>query len=288
MDSAPKEHTMPTQYKVIKPFDSSYRDIIHVDNQQLFEDQYEESYVIENFIDQHDCDILKQYFDKVFETNGQVINNHIRRLIHPSSYSFIMDCVEDLIRDHFNEDVVFYSDVENQPWSVGDQMFITNNPFGLHTDSVTHIPGYRPYKDIVIPIWMENSNTYVTFNQRYRGRATHFMRGRHINNFSPYSNTFRMKPYEEYGVEGVDYRGCELDSMPARVPVSVYQGLTVEHVFDWIPGNAIVQDTSVLHAPSSTDGWKVGLTFHLMIKDENWNGEQFSVISKEPYYTIES
>lgn len=288
MASALKELIMPNKYKVIKPFDSSYRDIIHVENQKFFKDQYDESYVIENFITQHQCVILKEYFDEVFRLHGQIINGHIRRLVHPAKYPFIMNIVEDLIRDHFKEELVFYSDVETHSWSVGDQMFVTCDPFGLHTDSVTHISGYRPYKDIIIPIWMENKNTYVTFNQRYRGRATHFMRDRHINNFSLYSNTFRMKPYEEYGVEGIDYSGCKLDNMPKRVPESVYSGLTIEHVIDWVPGNAIVQDTSVLHAPSSTDGWKIGLTFHLMVKDESWKGEQFSVISREPYYTLES
>lgn len=273
-------------YKTDRPFSDSEllnMDIIHDPNTTLFTDQNEESYIIENFINNEEREKLSTFFKKNFEIIGFNINNHVLHIVHPILISDISDIVREKILNHFGKDIVFYSEVTKDTISVGDQFFKSITPYGLHTDSVTHINGYRPFKDIIIPIELDNIDEalYVTFKQRYRGRATHFMRGRKISSFANYANVIRHQSYLEYGVEFLDY--SEKDHMilkkimPDHIPMSVYEGLTIEKILPWKPKNAIVHDASVLHAPADyrkqNSKFKIGLTFHLMKQDANYNNE---------------
>ena len=272
--------------KANKPFDDETlknMDIIHDPNTKFFKDQYEPSYSIQNFITEQERVQLLDFWYKEYNNVGWEINGHIVNIPHPIRYSVINDILRPKVYEHFGEDMIFYSEISNDPVSVGDQMFKSIRPYGLHTDSVTHIPGYRPYKDIIIPLEIHNNVhiDYVTFNQRYRGRATHFMKDRHIPNFSGYSNTFRLLPYEQYGVEGVEYDKLDWAwmerEMPEHIPMSIYEGLSIEEVLPWELRSGIVQDTSVLHAPTDFRKkgceWKIAITFHLMVKDETYKNE---------------
>jgi hypothetical protein len=164
---------------------------------------------------------------------------------------------------------------------VGDQFFKSIKPYGLHTDAVTHLAGYRPYKDIIIPVELDKipASEYVTFNQRYRGRATHFMRGRHIGSFANYANVIRHQSYADYGVEKLEHNERDQqilkDIMPAHIPMSIYEGLSIEKILPWRPRCAIIHDASVLHAPADYRKhgckYKIGLTLHLMKRDPDYN-----------------
>jgi hypothetical protein len=193
------------------------------------------------------------------------------------------------VLEHFGDDVVFYSDISKDPISVGDQFFKSVKPYGLHTDAVTHLTGYRPYKDIIIPVELDSIpvSEYVTFNQRYRGRATHFMRGRDIGSFANYANVVRHQSYEEYGVENLEHNERDQkileDIMPEHIPMSIYEGLSIEKILPWKPRCAIIHDASVLHAPADYRKhgckYKIGLTLHLMKRDPDYNNRL------EGYYT---
>ena len=71
--------------------------------------------------------------------------------------------------------------------------------------------------------------------------------------------------------------------MPAHIPMSIYEGLTIEKVLPWRPKCAIIHDASVLHAPADYRkhgcSYKVGLTLHLMKRDPDYNNRL------EGYYT---
>ena len=71
--------------------------------------------------------------------------------------------------------------------------------------------------------------------------------------------------------------------MPTHIPLGSYDGLYIEDVLKWEPKTAIVQDTSVLHAPAGFNEldckWKLGITFHIMKKDPDYNN------SIKGYYT---
>jgi len=265
-------------YKTDRPFtDDELRsmDIIHNPNTKLFKDQYEPSYCIKDFISEEERLTLLDFWNKNFDEVGEIINKHIYRITFPMKYKIISNIIRSKIYEEFGEDTVFYSDISNDPMSVGDQLFKAVQPYGLHTDSVTHLDGYRPYKDIIIPLHIEgNQGTYVTFNQRYRGHATMFMKGRDIASFANYHNVVKNQSYKDYGVENIDESNPDHETlkkiMPKHIPVSVYDGLSIEKISPWVHGTAIVQDTSVLHAPTEFKNSKIGLTLHLMKKDKNY------------------
>ena len=189
------------RYKTDRPFTEEQlkaMDIIHDPDTVLFEDQNEPSYTVDGFINDSECESLSSYFKDNFDRIGHNINDHVLHITYPMLIAEISDIVRPKIYEHFGEDVVFYSDVaQSDPMSVGDQFFKSIKPYGLHTDAVTHLTGYRPYKDIIIPVELDSIpvSEYVTFNQRYRGRATHFMRGRHIGSFANYANVIRHQSY---------------------------------------------------------------------------------------------
>ena len=139
--------------KANKPFDDDTlknMDIIHDPNTKFFKDQYDPSYIIPFITEQEREQLLKFWYDE-YENVGWNINGHIVNIPHPIRYDIVADIIKPKIYKHFGDDIVFYSDISNDPVSVGDQMFKSIRPYGLHTDSVTHIKGYRPYKDIIIP-----------------------------------------------------------------------------------------------------------------------------------------
>lgn len=261
------------------------KDIIHDPDIYFFENDDEPSYVIEDFIDEEERTFLHNFFDYEYAKTGENINNKVMHITHPITYTVIRDMLESRIKKEFGEDIVFYSDVSNDPISVSDQFFKIERPYRLHTDSVTHIPGYRPYKDIIIPISTDNAEEktyYFTCNQRYKSRAAQFNYGFNHSYFPSYSNVYREKPYEQYGVENVEYGKMDMDFIRKyhygiEEFESVYEGISIEKIFEWIPRNAIVQDTCVIH--SSVDfrkygiKWKIGLTFHLLKPDPNYGKE---------------
>tara|TARA_R110001592_G_scaffold79242_4_gene237285 strand:+ start:129 stop:1016 length:888 start_codon:yes stop_codon:yes gene_type:complete len=281
------------KYKTDRPFSEQElvnMDVIHDPNPSLFVDQNDESYVVEDFINDSERDALSKYFNDNFDSIGDNINDHVLHITYPMLKKEIADIVKPKIMEHFGDDVVFYSDVaKDDPMSVGDQFFLSVQPYGLHTDAVTHINGYRPYKDIIIPIKLDSieETHYVTFNQRYRGRATHFMRGRKKGSFANYANVIRHMSYEEYGVEGTEHNKKDLaileKIMPSHIPMSIYEDLSIEKILKWKPKDAIIHDSSVLHAPADfrTQGakFKTGITLHLMKADPTYNNRL------EGYYT---
>ena len=281
------------KYKTDRPFpqeELKSMDIIHDPNTTLFEDQNEESYVVDNFVNDNECETLASFFRDNFEAIGHTINDHVLHITYPMLIAKISDIVRPKIYEHFGDDVIFYSDVgQSDPMSVGDQFFKSIKPYGLHTDAITHITGYRPYKDIIIPVELDSIpvSEYVTFNQRYRGRATHFMRGRDIGSFANYANVVRHQTYAEYGVENLEHNARDQqilkDIMPAHIPMSIYEGLSIEKILPWRPKCAIIHDASVLHAPADYRKhgceYKIGLTLHLMKRDANYNNRL------EGYYT---
>jgi len=281
------------KYKTDRPFpqeELKSMDIIHDPNTTLFEDQNEESYVVDNFVNDNECETLASFFRDNFEAIGHTINDHVLHITYPMLIAKISDIVRPKIYEHFGDDVIFYSDVgQSDPMSVGDQFFKSIKPYVLHTDAITHITGYLPYKDIIIPMDLDSIpvSEYVTFNQRYRGRATHFMRGRDIGSFANYANVVRHQTYAEYGVENLEHNARDQqilkDIMPAHIPMSIYEGLSIEKILPWRPKCAIIHDASVLHAPADYRKhgceYKIGLTLHLMKRDANYNNRL------EGYYT---
>ena len=161
------------KYKTDRPFSQEelkQMDVIHDPNPSLFSDQNDKSYVLKDFINDSERDKLSLFFSKNFDKIGLNINDHVLHITYPMLIKEIDEIIRPKIYEHFGDDVIFYSDVAvDDPMSVGDQFFKSVKPYGLHTDSVTHINGYRPYKDIIIPINLTPEQlSSVNFSLSYR------------------------------------------------------------------------------------------------------------------------
>ena len=79
--------------------------------------------------------------------------------------------------------------------------------------------------------------------------------------------------------------------MPDHIPITVYEGLSIEAIIPWRLGSGIIQDTSVLHAPTDFRKkgaeWKIGLTFHLMVPDDSYHNEILGYATKLSRYTLD-
>lgn len=255
------------------------KDIIHDPDIRFFENEDEPSYMIENFIDEGEISALLNFFNQEYEENGENINNKILHINHPSRYELVREITHSKLQKQFG-DFTYYSDVSDDPINVGDQFFKIVSPYQLHTDCVTHIQGYKPYKDIIIPIAMSDDVElfYYICEQRYKSRGTQFQKGRQNKYFPSYSNVLRERPYEEYGVENVKYGAIPQEwfqkHVSENVSLSAYEGISIENTFAWSPGNAIVQDSCAIHGSSNYNvdkiKWKIGLTFHLLKADPNY------------------
>lgn len=286
---------MPTYYKsqsaIGLPPDG---DIIHDPDIRFFTCDDEPSYTIKNFIDEKERKALFDFFTEEYERTGENINNKILHINHPIRHNIIKDIVHKKLVSHFGDKIVYYSDVSNDPINVGDQFFKIESPYQLHTDCVTHIPGYKPYKDVIIPIEMaaDKELFYYICEQRYKSRGSQFQKGRSNFYFPSYSNVLRSKPYEEYGVENVKYDAIQPEwfekHVSDKVSRTAYEGISIEGTFPWIPGDAIVQDSCAIHGSSNFNTesvpWKIGLTFHLLIADSSYgheiDGEYYTKFSR--------
>lgn len=237
----------------------------------FFECKDEESYTISDFCDTKELLAIHSVF---LESNIQSYNNKIHQLAHPIHNPIIAEIIKPKIKKLFPQ-AIYYSDVSNDKINVGDQMYIAYTPYSMHTDCAIHIPGYKPFKDVIIPIALSHEKEihYFTCNQRYKSRAAFFNRGRPGNYIPNGSDIFREHPYEYYGVENVEYgkdMSWALEHGPDWVKPISYEGLSIEKILPWIPGTAIVNDSCVLHSGSDFRKkdvkWKIGLTFHLLVK----------------------
>ena len=104
-------------------------DIIHNTDVKLFEDQYEDSYTIDNFISEKEKDTLIDFYEKY--KNVEVVNHHIYHIIFPLKEKVISDILRPKIHEEFGDDIYFYSDISNDPISVGDQFFKAVNLINL-------------------------------------------------------------------------------------------------------------------------------------------------------------
>ena len=74
------------RYKTDRPFtqeELKQMDIIHDPNTTLFEDQYEESYVVEDFINENERQTLSSFFSDNFDRIGYNINGHVLHITFP-------------------------------------------------------------------------------------------------------------------------------------------------------------------------------------------------------------
>ncbi len=275
-------------------------DIIHTNGKECFKGFYaeEESYQIVNFISEDERqELMKFYFTK-FKEHGSFINGVYSQIPHPINHQLVSDILKNKIYEILGKDTFFYSNVNNDVMCVGDHFYLMTNVYTPHTDAITHIPGFVPYKDIIIPIEIDRDveDIFYTCKQRFYGRATHFKNQWHDDYFANYANIIKYQSYKEYGVSYLETSSPESVGEwykkyinGSGVPLSVFAGLSIEKEFSWTPGSAIILDTSVIHGPTNFKRlgarWKLGVVFHTLKKKKNFNFEVQGHETRFSYYT---
>jgi hypothetical protein len=267
------------------------KDIIHNPDDRSYKEfvDPEETYAIENFLSNDEIQIIKNLFNNN-QTQHIDIKNKIQILQQPFRFKEFCDIITPKLTSLFPNS---YRLTEFLPESTQSSDFIMYQTmiFPPHTDSIIHVPNYVPFKDLLIPLAVDDNITcpFYTCNQRFYGRASSLRYGTVDNVVAIYSNTVRFTTYQNYGIENIkdsDMTGAFYDNFLKNEiwPKSVWNGLTLNQLFDWIPGNMIVMDPSVIHGPTnyklSGGQSKMGLTIRLFKYNCQYNPDPtFSIYS---------
>ena len=254
------------------------KDLVHNPDDKSFEGfiPEEQPYQID-FLDDFEIEYCKKfYYDRVTSEVVQLNKSHFF-LVYPLNYPELREILIPKLDEQFGK-WFSYSDINNDKQKQSsDFYFWQQGIFAPHTDSLIHIPGYVPYKDVLIPLEMEGGvdSPYYTFNQRWYGRGCHF-KYKHIDNmFALYSDIMREKPYGEYKF----FKNYESDpdKMISKDWYDEYfgeiynyemlQGFSLNKMLPWTPGRAIVTDSSMIHGATNYKikggKYKLGITLRL-------------------------
>ena len=262
------------------------KDLIHNPADKSYEGffQEEQPYQID-FLNNDEIEFCKKfYYDRVTKEVVQLNKSHFF-LVYPMKYPELQEILEPKLNKLFGE-WYSYSDINNdEQKQSSDFFFWQQGIFAPHVDSLTHIPEYVPYKDVLLPLEMEGGvdSPYYTFNQRWYGRGTHF-KYKHIDNmFALYSDILREKKYNEY--EFFKYYESDPDKMVSREWYEEYfgqqyeyemlEGFSLNKMLPWTPGTAIITDTSMIHGATNYKlkggKYKLGITLRIFKYDKKYN-----------------
>lgn len=196
---------------------------------------------------------------------------------------------------------------------VGGNYFITPQQYGLHNDSIRpedwetslklrerkdYNRRYTCWKNLIIPLWIGTHQDEVDggqitfFDQRHIDWAHVYNGGGLVPNIaSVYKITTDYTELQFHNGQG-DPQPRDQNNKPfdqemydkwMNTPYERLQGLSVENVFDWVPGNPMTFDAVQLHATNEgTKGSgnsynsKMGLLLTFLVElDEDLKGEWF-------------
>lgn len=263
------------------------QDIIHNPDDLSYEGFFseEEPYQIENFLTD---DELKVCRDLYYEKQEDVVKLYTQHffITYPLDFPEIGEIIKPKLDKMFGE-WYSYKDINNDEFKQSsDFYFFQKNVFAPHTDSIIHIPGYVPYKDVLIPLEIDKdvASPYYSLNQRWYGRGTHFKQGMIDDVFGMYSNTFREHSYKTYGVKYVETDPNKMISKDwyneyfgeiSGYPFSIFNGLSIREHFPWTPASAIISDTNIIHGATNYNvkggNFKLGITLRIFKHVPDYN-----------------
>lgn len=207
-------------------------------------ERIEEPFVIENILDESDIEHLKNIFYKNSESSGPYSN-----LIHKNTGPITLDL------KHYIDDEVVKKVLKKLNYSIGPFeitaafFFRTDFPHIIHNDDTFELPE-EVYKGITLPLYLENFNgTYPKlcfFNQFYFHGPAKFFKG--SNNIPTYYN----KQVYEYSdvTDLVDIDFIDENNYFTHLKSQWLEGLSLNSTLDWVPGNALIFDSTRLHCAS--------------------------------------
>ena len=275
------------------------KDIIHNPNDKSYEGFFpeEEPKQFFNFLDSKEIEICKKiYYDHQLSKGVQLGENHFF-LTYPLNYPEINEILRPKLDKLFGE-WRSYSDINSDEIKQSSDFFFWQRGiFAPHTDSIIHINNYVPYKDVLIPLEIDKDveSPYYACHQRWYGRGTHFKYGKVDNMFAVYSDVLREKTYDNY--KNFKYFEYDFDKMVSedwydeyfgeyeKYPYSMFMGLSINKHMYWIPGSAIINDSSVIHGATNYTlkggKFKLGITLRIYKYHPDYNPDPtYSVFPK--------
>lgn len=235
-------------------------DVFHNPNETSWEGIFpeESTYEIPNFLSQDDINFIIDWYYHFKKEKGFWVENGDLSLIDNfyKDNPILQEILFPELTKHLGEFKLYNEITQDKVLHTADFIMEQTLPFGPHTDAITHIDQWLTWKDVIIPLWIENDAetwTYA-FDQRCYLRATHFRKGSKDQAKNVYSNVLRTS----YDIPSVKYlNGNEIDynfiekHVGSRFKPEWFEGMTLESEFQNIPGNIIVKDSSVIHGPSN-------------------------------------
>lgn len=264
------------------------KDIIHNPKDKSFEGFFpeEQPKQLLNFLDQKEIQICKDLYYRLQKEKGVQLGENHFFLTYPLQYPEINEILKPKLDNIFGE-WYNYNDINNDEIKQSSDFFFWQKGiFAPHTDSIIHVKNYIPYKDVLIPLEIDNDveSPYYSCHQRWYGRGTHFKYGKIDDIFGVYSNTLREKTYNQYS--HFKYFESDFDKMvdeewydeyfgDPKYPLSIFTGLSINKQFYWIPGSVIINDPSVIHGATNYNlkggKFKLGITLRIFKYNKDYN-----------------
>lgn len=264
------------------------KDIIHNPNDKSYEGYFpeEEPYQITNFLDEDELKVCRDIYYNNFDSAGVKLYTRHFFITYPLDIPEVGEILKPKLNSLFGEWYSYRNINSDEFKQSSDFYFFQKTVFAPHTDSIIHIPDYVPYKDVLIPLEIDNDvkSPYYSLNQRWYGRGTHFKQGMIDDVFGMYSNTFREHSYDYYGVKYVEkdpskmidkYWYDEYFNEISGYPISIFEGFSIRKHFLWTPASAIVSDTNIIHGATNYNvkggKYKLGITLRIFKKVPGYN-----------------
>jgi len=180
---------------------------------------------------------------------------------------------------------------------LGGNFFITTSPYGIHTDSFKEIDfiddkNNTVYRNVVIPLWIgkhkdnyrNSAGKMVLFNQRLIDYSADFVKGykgdynKTGSQYKGYTDYSDLQFYHNNGKEIKKEKNLKpfdqnfYDNYLYHLDYERLEGLTIENVFDWIPGSIIELDAIQVHC-SSLNKRKEFKDDYNYLKSLTWNNK---------------
>ena len=238
-------------------------------------DYVSDPYVIENLINQGEANYLVDMFEE-----EEILKVH--KKTGPVTIDWKHDVNTHLYEDPVVQEVLHRLEKHIGPFDINAALYFhCNGPFTLHNDDnyeFAHV-----YKGITLPLKLhgpgEDDPGLVMFDQFYFHGPAKFLKG--LEETDPY--TYFNKILTTYeGVEGLTDVPFDEEWRQKYIPhidAKYLEGLSVHSVMPWVPGNAIVFDSTRIHC--ATNYKRLGYT----------NKQAISIFTRHkrnsPYYQLE-
>lgn len=208
---------------------------------------------IENFLEYLELKALINMFSwmsKVHKNTGPICTDLTS---YCNTGSGLMHGIFKRIKEHIGDCEVMHA-----------MHFMTDVPHIIHTDGDKSMP--KVYKAITIPLQTIGEKTedpkLIFFDQHYKGPPSKFFNGE--KNVETYYNDCL---YQYDGVEGLNMSKFisvqDHHKYMSHIKHRWLEGLSIQSMHNWVPGDAIIFDCTQLHCAS--DFRKVGVTSKLGI-----------------------